>query len=153
MDLFGAPSPSPIWPDLCRLEDWFFPSPICSSPSAQARHVPLIHLHRRSCFLAISSAAPFDHHASERGPHAPASGSNALARGGHGCPESADVILRSCSCVLGCFLICSVTFCYFLLSSCFVVSPFCVVFRYLRVDFLFIFGFLLEAFFPRLLHI
>jgi hypothetical protein len=55
------------------------------------------------------------------------------------CPVSADVILRSCCCVLSCSLICSVTFCYFLLSSCFVISPFSVVFRCFGVDFLFLY--------------
>jgi hypothetical protein len=131
MDRLGVPSPSPFWPDLCRLEDWFFPSPICSSLSAQARHVPLIHLHRRSCFSTNSSAVPFDHHAPERVLHAPERVPATLLRVdltrwrmvATCCPEYADPSLRSRSCVLSCFLICLVTFCYFLLSSCFVVSP------------------------------
>jgi hypothetical protein len=55
------------------------------------------------------------------------------------CPDSADVILRRCCCVLSCFLICSVTFCYFLLSSCFVISPFSSVCRCFGVDFLFLY--------------
>ena len=53
------------------------------------------------------------------------------------CSESADVLLHSSNCFLSFFLICCVTFCYFLLSSSFVVSPFCVVFRCFGVDFFF----------------
>jgi hypothetical protein len=56
------------------------------------------------------------------------------------CPEYADPSLRSRSCVLSCFNnICLVTFCYFLLSSCFVVGPSCVVLRCFGVDFLFLY--------------
>jgi hypothetical protein len=77
----GAPPPSPQWPDLCRLEDRFFPCPICSSPSTRARHAPISHNHRSSSSQADSSVALFDHHVPECGPHAPASGSSAPARG------------------------------------------------------------------------
>jgi hypothetical protein len=55
------------------------------------------------------------------------------------CLESANVHLRSSSCVLSFFLICCITFCYFLLSYCFVGSPFYVVFRCFGVDFLFLY--------------
>ena len=55
------------------------------------------------------------------------------------CPKSADVPLRSSCCVLSFFLICCVTFCNFLLLSCFVVSLFCLVFRCFGVDFLFLY--------------
>jgi hypothetical protein len=136
--LGASPSP-PKWPDLCRLEDWFFPSPICSSPSAETRQAPIIHHHQRSSSPAISSAVLFDHHAPERGLHAPASGSKRRRVVTTRCPESAVVHLRSNCCVLSLFLICYVTLCNFLLGFCLVACFFCLVFRCFGVDFIFLY--------------
>jgi hypothetical protein len=83
----GAPPPSPQWPDLCRLEDRFFPCPICSFPSAQARYASISHNHRRSSSQADFSVVLFVNHAPERGPYAPASGSNAPERAAHALPR------------------------------------------------------------------
>jgi hypothetical protein len=140
--------------DLCRLEDWFFPSPICSSPSAQARYAPIIHHHRRSNFLANSSAVLFDHHVPERGPHTPTRGSNAPTHGSHSPPCVRQSPPCNC-CVLSFFLLCCVTFCNLLWLYCFVFSPICLVIRCFRVDLFFPF-FLVsfcKLFFPVTSHL
>ena len=71
------------------------------------------------------------------------------------CPESAEVFLRCSCCVLSFFLLCCVTFCNFLWLYCFVVSPFCLVFRCFGVDFLFLYFWFLfgSFFFIVILHI
>ena len=54
-------------------------------------------------------------------------------------PESTDVPLHCSCCVLSFFLLCYVTLCNFLWLYCFVVSPFCLVFICIGVDFLFLY--------------
>jgi hypothetical protein len=109
----GVSSPSPQWPDLCRLEDWFCNSPICSSPLVQASHAPILLYHRRFSFSNESSEVPFNHHTPECSSHAPTSGSMRQRVGPMRRAASVEALLCHYCCVLSFFLPCCVTSCNF----------------------------------------